>query len=350
MAIHSMQRTLIAGLLFAIALFPQIASAINYAELYEKHSRSVVTINTKTLKSDKDGVSFESGIGSGFLIEPSLVMTAAHVVKKADIIQVTYKDETSVLADVVATVVTGDVALLRLKEVHANPIVATLGDSDKTAVGEPVFVIGAPFGIKQTLSIGFLSGRTNRGKMEDGQPFEFLHTDTAINPGNSGGPMFNQHGDVIGIVSFILSKSGGFEGIGFASASNTAHQALMQSTGYRAGFEGQVLSPKLARALNIPSAGVLVQRVVEGSIVHRAGLKAGRIAAKIQGRDMWLGGDVILEINGMLLEKPEDVSAFNVAARGLADNDEYDIRIFRNGAEMRLKNESLPRSAMLSQQ
>jgi len=344
--INLITRKLVASVWLIAAIVPGSVWAIDYAELYEQLSPAVVTVNTKTMKASKEGVSFDGGVGSGILIEPTLVLTAAHVVDGADIIQVNFKDDTKIDADVISSVTTGDIALLKLKSAHPAPVLATLADSDKTRIGEPVFVIGAPYGIEQTLSIGYLSGRMERGELENGDPMEFLQTDTAINPGNSGGPMFNQHGQVIGVVSFILSKSGGFDGIGFASASNSAYEALMQSTGFWAGFEGKVLTPSVARALNVPGPGLLVQRVLKGSIADDAGLRAGLVTARVHDQDLMLGGDVILEINGLVLQKPDDVRAFKVAARELGRADHYDIKIFRNGEEIRLQSDSVVRSAM----
>jgi len=158
-----------------------------------------------------------SGIGSGVLIEENQILTAAHVVDGAQFIEVHFNDGVRIRAEVVASLKSSDIALLKLKRGHPDPTIAVLADSDKARVGSKVFIIGSPFGISQTLSVGHLSGRMDRGLLADGTPVEFLQTDTAINTGNSGGPMYNTDGEVIGIVSFILSKSGGFDGIGFAT-------------------------------------------------------------------------------------------------------------------------------------
>ena len=224
-----------------------------------------------------------------------------------------------------------DVALLKLAHTPSNAKEATLANSDETKIGEPVFIIGAPFGISQTLSIGHLSGRMQRGLMAGGTPIEFLQTDTAINTGNSGGPMFNQYGEVIGIVSFILSKSGGFDGIGFASSSNTAREALFNSSGLLAGFEGVFLNDAMATALNIPEPGILIQRVVEGSIAERAGLRAGRIPAQIAGQALNLGGDTILAINDLICATPHDVATLREQAESFDQGQPYSIRVFREG-------------------
>ncbi len=303
----------------------------NFAELYETHSESVVTIYTATL-SVRDGKQVSSqGVGSGVLIEADQILTAAHVIEGAQIIEVLFTDGVRLQADVISSLESSDVALLKLRSSHPNPTVAVLADSDQTRIGSEVFIIGAPFGISQTLSVGHLSGRMNRGLMAGGAPIEFLQTDTAINTGNSGGPMFNTNGEVIGIVSFILTKSGGFNGIGFATAINTAKQALLSSSGVLAGFEGIVLDERMANLLNFPEAGLLVQRVFTDSIIGRAGLKAGNVPAEVAGQSLLLGGDLILEINGLVCKSPHDFELVQASTLALADDESYAITVFRNG-------------------
>lgn len=167
--------------------------------------------------------------------------------------------------------------------------------------------------------------------LADGTPIEFLQTDTAINTGNSGGPMFNTDGEVIGIVSFILTKSGGFDGIGFATSSNTAKEALLTSSGVLAGFEGIMLDEKMACALNFPSPGMLIQRVVADSLVAHAGLKAGNIQAQIGGQSLLLGGDLILEINGLVCKTPHDFQLVKASTLSLEEEASYAITAFRDG-------------------
>ncbi len=316
-----------------VLLFAAAASIANaspdFAELYERQSDSVVTIHT--LSANREARRVQQGIGSGVLISEDELLTAAHVVDGASKISVLFKDGYKVGATVVASLAASDVALIKLNKPHPSPSIATLGDSDETRVGSPVFIIGAPFGISQTLSVGHLSGRLNRGEMAGGAPIEFLQTDTAINTGNSGGPMFNTKGEVIGIVSFIMTKSGGFDGIGFATSSNTAQQALLESTGILAGFEGVMLTPEVASLLNIPQAGLLVHRVVGESLAAAAGLRAGSVPAVIGNQQLMLGGDVILEINGLVCEEPHDFREIKESTMQLHDGGAYSIKVFRDG-------------------
>ncbi len=332
-------------------LFSSVCHASNtadFAALYEKHSTAVVTVFTATVPSGQDAANASLGIGSGVLIEKDQILTAAHVVDGAQAIEVLFTDGKRIKADVISSLKASDVALIKLRQSHPNPQVAVLADSNDTPIGSEVFIIGAPFGISQTLSVGHLSGRINKGLMVGGIPIEFLQTDTAINTGNSGGPMFNTRGEVIGIVSFILTKSGGFDGIGFATSSNTARRALLNSSGVLAGFEGIMLDDNVARALNYPHAGLLVQRVNADSMVAKAGLNAGTVPAEIAGQSLLLGGDLILEINGLVCKTPHDFSLIRASTLELQDDQPYSITVFRQGEVMDLITGPPPRGILES--
>ena len=329
--IKQLQRTLV---VIFLCMNTVSAQEIDYAKLYATLSPSVVTIHTATRQSGKTKI--EASVGSGFLTEPDLIMTAAHVVRNADLILVTFKDGARIAAEVVATVINSDVALLKLKNAKEDNTLAPLGDSDSVKIGEPVFVIGSPFGIEHSLTIGHLSGKNNRSLVASGSPVQFLQTDAAINPGNSGGPMFNQHGEVIGIVSFILSQGGGFDGVGFATPINTAQDALLNSSGFWAGFEGVFLSDSIAKALNVPGSGILVQRVVAGSLAGESGLQAGTTKATIESQELLLGGDVILEINGLVCVSPHDFRKLTDATRDLNPENGYIMKVFRQGKQLTL--------------
>ena len=166
------------------------------------------------------------GLGSGVLISTDgKVVTAAHVVQTADAVAVEFSSGALIKASILTSDPAADVALLQLERVPADVQPAILGDSDKAEVGDEIFVVGAPFGIGHTLTVGHISARrrpnTTFGSMEAAELFQ---TDAAINQGNSGGPMFNFAGEVIGVVSRIVSRSGGSEGLGFVVTSNMAKQ------------------------------------------------------------------------------------------------------------------------------
>src|SRR5262249_16951327 len=157
------------------------------------------------------------GLASGVLISgDGKVLTAAHVVQAVDQVFVEFIDGQLVTACVISSAPAADVALLQLDSVPPGVAPAQLGDSDKVEVGDEVFVVGAPYGLSYTLSVGHIGGRAApKGSLASLSAGEFLQTDAPINSGNSGSPMFNRQGEVVGIVSNIMSRSGGFEGIGF---------------------------------------------------------------------------------------------------------------------------------------
>ena len=246
-------------------------------DTYRRVKPSVVEVRTlrkAVVPFPQEAPPLEVGIGSGVLIsDDGRVLTAAHVVQSADLIVVVFPDTNPIPARVTNSAVYADVALLQLERVPPGAIAAKLGDSDPVEVGDEILVVGSPYGLGPTLSIGHISGRYRPGNKVIGtSSIEFLQTDAVINGGNSGGPMFNLSGEVVGIVSQILTRSGGFEGIGFAATSKMARQLLFDQKMFWSGLEGIVIERDLARALNLPQrAGFLVQRVAQGSPASRGG-------------------------------------------------------------------------------
>lgn len=241
-------------------------------------------------------------IGSGVLVsKDGKVITAAHLVQAADQIKVKLSSGEVVGARVAASAPFADISLLQLESVPKQDSVAKLGDSEKVQIGDEVFVVGAPYGLSHTLTVGHISARHKPNTLSGGfEVGEFFQTDAAINQGNSGGPMFNMAGEVIGIVSHILSKSGGFEGLGFAVTSNTAKRLLLEQQSFWIGLDGVVLADELATVFNLPQhMGLLVQQIAENSPAARLGLRPGMIKSQIGSNQMLLGGDIILEVAGI---------------------------------------------------
>jgi S1-C subfamily serine protease len=198
-------------------------------------------------------------------------------------------------------------------------------------VGDEIFAIGAPYGISQTLSVGHLSGRHRLTRNNQSISVEFLQTDAAINTGNSGGPMFDMQGNVIGIVSSIMSHTGGSEGLAFATAANTAKRLLLERNPFWSGIDGLVVTGTLAKALNLPqAAGVLVQRIGGGSIGSQLGINPGTLRATILGMDILLGGDVILTVNNIAIVDP-----LSAQLLGSSTSDENYERIYNSVAELK---------------
>ena len=191
--------------------------------------------------------------------------------------------------------------MLRLEDVPDNLHVAKFGNSDLLSIGDEVFVVGAPYGIKHTLTVGHLSGKKKSiGICNQLTPIEFLQTDAAINVGNSGGPMFSMDGELVGIVSHILSRSGGSEGLGFATSINTAKELLMNQQSFWIGLEAYLVTDDFAKALNVPQgAGLLIQRVANDSPGYKLGLRPGTIPIQIGNEKLLIGGDIVLAVQGM---------------------------------------------------
>src|SRR5262249_23717857 len=146
-----------------------------------------------------------------------------------------------------------DLSLLQLERVPPGATVAVMADSNKVRVGDPVIIVGAPYGLSYSLSVGFISARWAPNTVYKTMPLaEFFQTTATINTGNSGGPMFAMNGEVIGIVSHNISKSGGSEGLGFVVTLNTAKQLLLERRSFWSGLEGMMLSDDLADLLNLP--------------------------------------------------------------------------------------------------
>ena len=328
--------------LFICALLCAISvQAQNLSKIYKEVHSSVVVIKTlsevKTGFDDKLNVNTFEGQGSGVLIsKDGLIWTASHVVHTAAMVAVKFPDGDVYRAQVLSSNQLADVALIKIEGDFElkDKYVAKIGDSDKVQTGDDLFIIGAPRGLEQTLSRGVVSGRlTPEGLSEDFSPIEYLQTDAAINPGNSGGPLFNMNGEVIGIASFILSESGGFNGIGFGASSNVAKKILMESRNWWTGMEFVLLTDKLAQVFNLPQpAGLLVTSVSEyGGIANMLGLRGGYLRATIEGKDLLIGGDIILAIAGIELSSPEALTEVRKNLYSLKESDSFTIRFLRAG-------------------
>jgi len=324
------------ALLAAVSMFPDRAAANDYAKLFKEADESVVVIYTveREIAGQRgQGEVTLPGLGSGFLIDDEgHVMTAAHVVQTADLVEVEFVGGTKVTASVVASDPIKDVALLKLDRLPEQIRPVKLADSDKVSIGEEIFIIGAPYGLSHTLTVGHISARHgNDGGYMGAIQAETFQTDAAINQGNSGGPMFNRRGEVIGIVSHIRSQSGGSEGLGFAVTSNTAVDALLDHPMAWSGLTGIVLTGALADALNVPqNSGFLIQKIAANSPASRMGLRPSRVPASIAGQDLFIGGDIILSVGGMEVS-PNMTAEFREAIASQSERGELLMTVLREG-------------------
>ena len=323
------------------------ASHLVYAQQlrdsFRRVKTSVVVVHSSDAKpadSSRPGDVADSGLGSGVLISSDgKILTAAHVVAGEDRLVIEFADDEWVPAKVVSVSVIADVALLQCDRVPKGATPAKLGDSDKADTGDDIFIVGAPYGLSYTLTVGRISARrpdqTRSGIMSS---VEFLQTDATVNPGNSGSPVFNKQEEVIGIVSSIISETGEFAGVGFAATVNSARAQLLDGNAKQTGIEGLLVIGTFARALNIPQpAGFLVTTVAKGTLAERLGLKGGQLAAVIDNQEVLLGGDIILEIDGTVVDGNRETYR-NVFAR-IANSTSHALvrcKVLRNGRVIEL--------------
>jgi serine protease Do len=322
---------------------PATLHAQDVRALFKRVNPSVVTIRSQEREITAQGQPRFTEVGSGVLISADgQIMTAAHVVQLADEVTVEIGGE-QLRARVIASEPDADVSLIKLDRVPPKALVAPLGNSDLVETGDQVIIVGAPYGIGHSLSVGHISGRhapnTVYGPLAKA---EFLQTDAAINTGNSGGPMFNMSGEVIGIVSHIISKSGGFEGLGFVVTANKARKILIERHAFWSGLKTYFVSGDVARVLNLPQpTGLLVQQVARNSPAERLGLRGGTIPASLNGQSLTMGGDVLLSCMDIKVEAADSLDRIRDRMSQLRPGDSMRATVMRDGRTVEL-NAPLP--------
>jgi S1-C subfamily serine protease len=228
-----------------------------------------------------------------------------------------------------------DVALLKIAiDAPDGVTVAPLGDSDTVRIGDRVFVIGAPLGLTDTLSVGYVSARRpGQCTIPSLVQSKLLQTDAAINQGNSGGPMFNMRGEVVGVVSHLVTRTGDNSGLGFAVSSNTARELLLERPAFWSGSESTLITGELARALNTPDGrpGLLVERVAAGSPADAIGLRPGSVRITVAGREMMIGGDIVLSVMGIDIGPDANHEQIRLRLSELKPGDEMTMVVLREG-------------------
>ena len=255
------------------------------------------------------------GVGSGFIISPDgYVMTNAHVVDGADEVLVTLPDKREFKAKLVGADKRTDVAVVKI-EATGLPSVR-IGDVNRLRVGEWVMAIGSPFGLENTVTAGIVSAK----QRDTGDYLPFIQTDVAVNPGNSGGPLINMRGEVVGINSQIYSRSGGFMGISFAIPIDEAMRVSEQLrasgrvTRGRIGVQIAEVTREVAESIGLGKPqGALVRSVEAGSPAEKAGVEAGDIITRFEGRAIEKASDLPRQVGNT---KPGTRSAITVFRRG----------------------------------
>ena len=255
------------------------------------------------------------GVGSGFILtSDGYIMTNAHVVEGADEVLVTLTDDREFKARIVGADKRTDVAVVKI-EATGLPAVK-VGDVNRLKVGEWVMAIGSPFGLKNTVTAGIVSAK----QRDTGDYLPFIQTDVAINPGNSGGPLINMRGEVVGINSQIYSRSGGFMGISFAIPMDEAIRVSdqLRSSGRvsrgRIGVQIDQVTKDVAESIGLGKpTGALVRGVESGSPADKAGVEAGDIITRFDGKAIEKHSDLPRLVGNI---KPGTKSTMTVFRRG----------------------------------
>jgi serine protease Do len=284
------------------------AGSVSIADVAERALPSVVNISLTKLSRIQAPMGFpfffgpgfgpeggperrEQGMGSGVIVSTDgYIITNNHVVSDAQEIKVTLYDRREFDAEVVGTDPKSDVAVIRLKSPPNDLRAIPIGNSSALRLGDVVLAIGNPFGVGQTVTMGIVSakGRADVGIVDYE---DFIQTDAAINPGNSGGALVDTEGRLVGINTAILSRSGGYQGIGFAIPTNMAipiMESLKKDGKVTRGWLGvsiQDIDQELSQTMKLPTArGVLIADVQGGSPAAKAGLRRGDVVVKVDGQ------------------------------------------------------------------
>lgn len=315
-------------------------------KIYADTIDGVVSVRTLYDQGEETALGPRGAGGSGFVLnDDGEVITNAHVIsqetgngwKPAGQVFVEFTSGDVLPAKVVGVDLFSDVGLLRVDPARIDLAPLNLADSDKVAVGEPVAVIGSPFGEDQTLTTGVVSQvKRSIRSLTEFEIQDAIQTDASINPGNSGGPMLDRDGRVMAISQQMKTGSGASNGVGFGVPSNTIRRSADQlrehgkpSYAY-IGVSTQALYPQLAEKLGIKvDRGAIVGKVLPGGPAADAGLRGGNREMIFQGAGYAAGGDVIVKVDGAKVERPEDLG--RIIAR-LDPGDTVPVEVVRDGS------------------
>ena len=289
------------------------------------------------------------GSGSGFVWDKQgHIVTNNHVVDGATSIRVTFSDGTTVTGKVVGTDPNSDLAVIQVSVPASGLQPVTLADSTQVKVGQIAIAIGNPFGLENTMTVGYVSAvgrslpvQSSASRASYSIP-DIIQTDAPINPGNSGGVLLDRHGQVVGVTNAIASSGGASSGVGFAiPAATVARVVPALISGGRVsyswlGVSGTTLISDLAQAMDLKSDqhGALVGEVVSDGPADKAGLKASGRTVTLSGQDVQVGGDVIVAIDGHPVASFEDLVAYLV--RSTTPGQQVALTVLRDGREQQV--------------
>jgi len=283
-------------------------------ELFQRFFGDMDSFGFETDPRFRGGQPRSVGQGSGFVIDPAgVIVTNSHVVEGADEVLVEFHDGTQLSAASWHTDPWSDVAIVKLQADRPLPTLK-FGDSDALEIGDWVIAFGDPFGVGTSVTTGIISGKGRAPGINHRE--EFLQTDAAINPGNSGGPLVNLRGEVVGVNAAISTRSGGYDGVGFAVPAKLVGRVVAQLVEH-----GEVRRPYLGVTVQrlTPDEGALVAQTFPGGPADAAGLKPG---------------DVILDLDG---QKVGDGVGLQGIVEQLQIGRAYPIHLIRDGQPLTLQ-------------
>ncbi len=262
-------------------------------------------------------------LGSGFIIsDDGYILTNHHVVNGADEILVKLKDRRQLVAKLIGSDESTDIALLQVDAKNLPTV--KIGSPEKLQVGEWVLAIGTPFGFEQSVTAGIVSAKGR--SLPQGNYVPFIQTDVAINPGNSGGPLFNMDGDVVGVNSQIYSRSGGYMGLSFSIPIDVAMNVVEQiktkgsvSRGWL-GVRIQDVSRELAESFDMDRPhGAIVAQVIEDSPSEKGGIKIGDIIIEFDGHEIDTSGELPPRVGMVTIGKEVEVKVIREGSKKTID-------------------------------
>ncbi len=332
------------GLLVLLLVFT--ASAVQAAtpeQLFATLRPSVVKVFVREYVvegADEPGVSVVQSEGSGVLFSADgKVLTVSHLVQTADEIAIEFDDGQRLAARVYASEPAADVALLQVDALPPGRRPVALGDSDAVRAGERVIVIGAPFGLAGMISVGHVSGRQRpRTPFGELDQLEMFVIDAHVERGSSGGGVFDLEGRLIGVVTSVQFGNGRSHGLGFAVTTSTVRSMLVERRSLWTGIGCYWLTGRLAHALNLPQpSGLLVQRVARNSPAAQLTLRGGTSVANVGEARFIVGGDIILEAQGVALLGHKDYARMREALAHVGKGDTLRLTVLRGGQQLKLE-------------
>lgn len=317
----------------------------NNIAIYNKCNAAVVNITTEILAYNffLEAVPQEGGSGSGSIIDSSgIILTNTHVVEKAHKVFVNLSDGSQYEGKVVGKDLENDLAVIKINPDGKKLTTISFGTSKSLQIGQKVLAIGNPFGYDRTLTRGIISGLARPVRSSKNLVIQnMIQTDASINPGNSGGPLLNSSGEMVGINTMIYSPSGGSVGIGFAVPIDTARRVVPELVQYGEVKRGWLdLSPVQLNSSIVRYAGLkrtkglLISRVVQNGYCDKAGIKGGGEAVRYGRTVIYLGGDILIEVDKTAVDTVADLFT------ALEDNkpgEVVEIKVDRGGKILKMQ-------------